>query len=159
MGGVRATAIAHSRVLYGGLSVVYESSLNNYAGDSVSLWRPGAVVGWGAPYGEGWFGVSAMGGLLLSSMSETVYEAGATAACAPNTCNSPGGNTSVKPGSTTTQESYSAREYFAELALHAKLPIVFGQQPFVSLSGALATTAAHAPSALLGLDLGVVWND
>jgi hypothetical protein len=153
MGGVRATAIARSRSFYGGLSVVYESSLNNSEGGSFRLWRPGAVLGWGAPYGEGWFGVSGAGGLVFSSTSETILSEGATAGPA-------GGTTTVTPGSSFARQEYDQTQYFGELAVHAKLPVVFGQQPFASLSGALVTrTAQPGPGALLGLELGVVWHD
>jgi hypothetical protein len=147
MGGLHAAAIAHSTHIYGGLSVGYEHSLTNFDGSSASLWRPGAVLGWGAPYGDGWFGVSASAGIAFLSASQQVsVPAGESLVVSPTT----------KPG----PNQYSEMPVFAELALHAKLPLVFGQQPFLSVSAAsIAHNAEFSPGLLLGLDLGVVWND
>ena len=151
MGGLHGAAIAHSTHIYGGLSVVYEHSLTNFNGSSASLWRPGAVLGWGAPYGEGWLGVSASAGIVFLSASQ---EASTTASATPTAAGDP------TPIAKSGPAQYSDRTGFAELALHLKPPTVLGQQPFVSVSaGSVARSADLSPGILFGLDLGVVWND
>jgi hypothetical protein len=153
MGGLHASAIAHARNVYGGLSVVYEGSLTHFEGANVSLWRPGVVLGWGAPYGDGWLGASATGGLVYSYTSQTANEV--SGSVSPTS----GGSGTVSPPQTVRQD-WNTMQYFGELALHAKLPQVFGQQPFASVSAAwVAKSSLFAPKSMVGLELGVVWND
>jgi hypothetical protein len=148
MGGLHGAAIAHSTHGYGGLSVAYEHSLTDFGGMSASLWRPGAVLGWGAPYGDGWWGVSVGAGVAFVSASQSSHPSWASSD--PSIGSSP-------TGGPTHQ---TVTPVFTELALHAKPPRVFGQQPFVSVSGAdVMYTGAFSPGVLLALDLGVVWND
>jgi hypothetical protein len=121
---------------------------------SASLWRPGAVLGWGAPYGDGWLGVSAGAGIAFLSASQD-----STVAWASGT-GTPGIVVPTPPPTKSEPSQHTVMPVFLELAVHAKLPLVFGQQPFLSASAAeVATNAAFAPATFLGLDLGVVWND
>jgi hypothetical protein len=61
-GGLHAVAAAHVAGVYGGMSLSYDQSLSDSTGTTVRSWRPGVVLGWGAPYADGWCGLSATGG-------------------------------------------------------------------------------------------------
>jgi hypothetical protein len=128
-GGVQAAAVARFGGAYGGLSMAFDQSLSDLGGTNASVWRPGVVLGWGAPYGEGWAGLSAAGGGAISRLYGGGY-------------------------------ARDEEQFFAEVAAHLKMPRLLGQQPFVSASGAWITGGSMWSSkSLIGLDLGLVWND
>jgi hypothetical protein len=143
MAGLHVVAGAHFHHAYAGVSLVYEQSLTDFHTVGVTLWRPGFAIGWGAPYGDGWLGLSATGGVLFSDTAQTAL-----------TC------TTCDMTAPRYRQDWNEMQYFGEIAGYVQLPRVAGQQLFVSPSfAAVAKSSLYAPKSMFGIELGVVWND